>query len=104
MTTSFRVSFQRKRWFNLVYPGIRTGVDGPDVQNGTAHQQLVDVHAVRSPLIAEAHFVDSSSMPGSTLQVDRKLVPRKDPVTNYGSLGVVDVEEAVTHGTVQSVG
>lgn len=38
MTTSFRVTFQWKRRFNLVYPGIGIGVSGPDVQNGSAQR------------------------------------------------------------------
>lgn len=63
----------------------------------------MDVHAVRSPLVAEAHFVDSSSMPSSSLQGVWNLIPRKDPVTDNGSLGIVDVEEAVTGRNVQSV-
>jgi hypothetical protein len=81
VSASFRIELQSPHRIDLVSPALLGGVAASDVEDGVSRRQLVYVHAIRTPLLPEALFVDPSLVTGDDPQLVGQLVPRQDPVT-----------------------
>jgi hypothetical protein len=64
VSASFRIELQSPHGLDLVGPAFLGGVAGSVVEDRMFRRQLVHVNAIRTPLVAEALFMDPPLVTG----------------------------------------
>ncbi len=64
MTSELRIRFDRVFRLYLIHPRIVLGIGGTEIEVGGRDRELVEVDAVRSPLLSQSLLVAPRSVPG----------------------------------------